>query len=221
MMRRYTNRAEAGRCLAAALPQFRNRPEAISLGLARGGVPVAVAVGAELGIPSGALIVRKLGVPGQPETAFGALAICRGDIVRVINPPFVDRLLHSGITRADLNQVEDRERAELLRRVADYGLPDTDLAGMTVILTDDGVATGFTMLAAVEAVRRGGPAAVVAAVPVGSLEAYKTVAGAADSVICLRIPGNFRAVGNAYLDFEQVSDAEVARLQGPRSPGGC
>ncbi len=216
MTRRYINRAEAGRCLAAALPQFRNHPETLVLGLARGGVPLAVVAGAELGVPSGALIVRKLGVPGQSETAFGALAICGGDLVRVINPPFVDRLLHSGISRRDLNRVEELQRAELLRRVAEYHLPETDLAGKTVILTDDGLATGFTMLAAVVAVRRSAPAAVVVAVPVGSLEAYSAVAKAADSVICLHIPGHFRAVGNAYLDFDQVSDAEVARLLSSR-----
>ncbi len=215
MKRRYSDRAEAGQCIAAALPQLRNSTEAIALGLARGGVPVAAAAGTGLNIAFGALIVRKLGVPGQPETAFGALAVHQGNVVRVTNPSFVDRLLRHGIRPQDLEAVEERERAELMRRVAEYQLCEADLTGRTVILVDDGLATGYTMLAAVQAVRRRQPAAVVVAVPVGSIEAYKAVKAAADSVLCLQIPGDFRAVGNAFLDFGQVSDEEVIGMLRP------
>ncbi len=209
MKRHYSDRADAGQCIAAALPQFSNSTETIALGLARGGVPVAEAAATVLNIAFGALIVRKLGVPGQPETAFGALAVHGGNVVRVTNPSFVDRLLRQGIRPEDLEAVEERERAELMRRAAEYQLCEADLTGKAVILVDDGLATGCTILAAVQAVRRRQPAAVVVAVPVGSIEAYKAVQAAADSVVCLRIPGDFRAVGNAYLDFGQVSDEEV------------
>ncbi|MBG0741483.1 phosphoribosyl transferase [Paeniglutamicibacter antarcticus] len=212
MKRNYSDRAEAGQCLAAALPQFRNSTQAIALGLARGGVPVAAAAGAGLNIAFGALIVRKLGVPGQPETAFGALAIHQGNVVRVTNPSFVDRLLQHGTCSEDMEAVEERERAELMRRVADYELCEADLTGKAVILVDDGLATGYTMLAAVEAVRPSGPAAVVVAVPVGSIGAYRALRPAVDSIVCLQTPGDFRAVGSAYLDFGQVSDEAVIRI---------
>lgn len=211
-MRQFADRTDAGRQLAAALPQFRQRPHTVVLGLARGGVPVAATVAAALGLPVGAVVVRKLGVPGHAETAFGALAWFHGRVVRQISEPFVEWLVAAGIERADLEQVEEREHAELLRRAERYPAVDSQVDGRTILLVDDGLATGATMCAAVNAVRGAAPAAVVVAVPVGSIEACRAVSQLADSLICLYIPGQFGAVGVFYRNFDQVTDDQVLAL---------
>jgi putative phosphoribosyl transferase len=234
---RFDDRGDAGRRLAAALPQFRDRPDTVVLGLARGGVPVAAAVSAALHLPLGALLVRKLGIPGHEETAYGALALSAqsssgatggrspggatgeatgeatgGRIVRMINKPLLAKMLEHGIRQEWLDQVESRERTELLRRAGSYPGLRHDLRGKTVILVDDGLATGATMRAAVEAVRGAGASTVVAAVPVASLEAHTSISRAADSVLSLHLPGQFRAVGSFYRNFDQTRDEEVIGL---------
>lgn len=213
---RFTDRGQAGRLLAAALPQFRGRPGTVVLGLARGGVPVAAAAAAALRLPWDVLPVRKLGIPGDAETAFGALAAVSGRVVRVLNRPFVDQLLELGIPQSALDEVVRIDQAELERRAAAYPAPRLPLAGSTVIVVDDGMATGATMRAAVEAVRAAGAATVVVGVPVASLEAQATLQQIADAVFSLFIPGQFRAVGSYYRAFAQVRDADVVRLLGAR-----
>lgn len=213
---RFKDRAEAGLRLAQGLPQFRERPDTIVLGLARGGVPVAAAAAAGLYLPFGAVLVRKLGIPGRAETAFGALAWCQGDVVRLVNKPLRDHIVARGISADSLDAVEAAERKELRRRAAGYPGIDHDLRGKTVILVDDGLATGATMRAAVESVRASGAAKVIAAVPVASLEASTSLARVCDFLFAAHIPGKFHAVGAFYQHFEQLSDQDVIEvLKGP------
>ncbi|WP_326965660.1 phosphoribosyltransferase [Arthrobacter sp. CG_A4] len=213
---RFTDRDEAGRLLAAALPQFRGRPGTLVLGLARGGVPVAAAAAEALRLPFDVLLVRKLGIPGHEETAFGALAWSAGRVVRVLNRPLVARLLEVGVRQSELDRVESIERAELECRAAAYPGPRPVLAGSTVILVDDGLATGATMRAGLEAVRAAGAATVVVGVPVASLEAGTALEELADAVFFLHLPGQFRAVGSYYRTFAQIQDHDVVRLLGAR-----
>ncbi|MCP9001458.1 phosphoribosyl transferase [Pseudarthrobacter sp. RMG13] len=212
MSTRFEDRTDAGERLAAVLTQFRERPDTIVLGLARGGIPVAAAAAKALYLPLGAVLVRKLGIPGHDETAFGALAWSRGRIVRLLNRPLVTRILDHGVRQEWLDEVEKRERAELLRRAATYPGISNDITGQTVLLLDDGLATGATMLAAAEAARSGGAARVVAAAPVGSMEAYTAVSRVCDAVLCLHLPGKFRAVGSFYQHFEQLADEDAISL---------
>jgi putative phosphoribosyl transferase len=213
---RYTDREEAGRLLASALRQFRGRQDTMVLGLARGGVPVAAAAATALQLPWDVLPVHKLGIPGLAETAFGALASAGGGVVRMLNRALADRLLDVGVRQSALDEVESTARAELEHRAGTYPGPRLPLKGRTVIVVDDGLATGATMRAAVGAVRAAGAATVVVAVPVASLEAQATLEQAADAVFSLFIPGGFRAVGSYYRDFRQVRDEDVVRLLGAR-----
>jgi len=212
MSTRFEDRTDAGERLAAVLTQFRERPDTIVLGLARGGIPVAAAAAKALYLPLGAVLVRKLGIPGHDETAFGALAWSGGRIVRLLNRPLITRILDRGVRQEWLDEVEKRERAELLRRAATYPGISNDLTGQTVLLLDDGLATGATMRAAAEAARSGGAARVVAAAPVGSVEAYTAVSRVCDAVLCLHLPGKFRAVGSFYRHFEQLADEDAISL---------
>lgn len=212
MSMRFEDRTDAGERLAAVLTQFRERPDAIVLGLARGGIPVAAAAAKALYLPLGAVLVRKLGIPGHDETAYGALAWSRGRIVRLRNRPLMGRVLEHGVRPEWLEEVEQRERAELLRRVKTYPGINNDLEGRTVLLIDDGLATGATMRAAAEAVRAAGASQVVAAAPVGSVEAEAAVAAVCDAVLCLHLPGKFRAVGSFYSHFEQLTDEDAISL---------
>lgn len=212
MSMRFEDRTDAGERLAAVLTQFRERPDAIILGLARGGIPVAAAAAKALYLPLGAVLVRKLGIPGHDETAYGALAWSRGRIVRLRNRPLMVRVLEHGVRPEWLEEVEQRERAELLRRVKTYPGINNDLEGRTVLLIDDGLATGATMRAAAEAVRAAGASQVVAAAPVGSVEAEAAVAAVCDAVLCLHLPGKFRAVGSFYSHFEQLTDEDAISL---------
>ncbi|MDQ0868896.1 putative phosphoribosyl transferase [Arthrobacter sp. V1I9] len=209
MLTRFEDRTEAGERLAAVLAQFRARPGTVVLGLARGGIPVAASAAKALYLPLGAVLVRKLGIPGHQETAYGALAWARGRTVRLLNKPLMDRVLEHGVRQELLDEVEHRERAELLRRVDLYPEIDHDLSGKTVLLVDDGLATGATMRAAVEAVREGGATTIVAAAPVGSIEAEASVERVCDAVLCLHLPGKFRAVGSFYRHFEQLTDDDA------------
>ena len=206
--REFRDRREAGRVLAEALASYRGRPDLLVLGLARGGVPVGWEVAAALGAGLDAFLVRKLGVPHQPELAMGALA--SGGLV-VMNDDVVSSLR---ITQEQVRAVIDAETAELRRRETAYRgeRAAADPRGKLVILVDDGIATGASMLAAVRAVRAAEPQAVVVAVPVGPLSACRVLGREADDVVCATMPADFSAVGQVYADFHQVSDDEVREL---------
>jgi putative phosphoribosyl transferase len=206
----FADRVEAGRLLARELSSrniFQSRSTAVVLALTRGGVPVGFAVADRLCIPLDIVVVRKLGVPWQPELAVGAIA----GGTRVLDSALIRRL---GISAEDIDDTIARERAEMLRREELYrdGNPALELCGRLAIVVDDGLATGNTMLAAVRHVRGLAPARVIAAVPVGSREACQRLRAEADDLVCLAVPERFCAVGEWYQDFEQVSDAEVRRL---------
>lgn len=205
----FSDREDAGRQLGAAMPaHYREREDVIVLGLPRGGVPVARHVAKALDAPLDVLIVRKLGLPGHKEYAMGAIA--PGGIT-ILDDRVVD---HMGVTRQAVDMVRNAEQKELERRQQRYraGRPPLDLAGRTVILVDDGLATGSTMQAAVAAVRRSDAAAVVVAVPVSSAEARETLSAQADDIVCLLAPQSFQAVGKWYASFPQTSDEEVSAI---------
>jgi predicted phosphoribosyltransferase len=221
-MKRYENRREAGLDLAQALQPFRARPDAIVLGLPRGGVPVAYEVARALDVPLDVYIVRKLGLPGHEEFAMGAIA---SGGTMVVNPDverFVPRLVIDAVAEQERRELERRERLYRGER------PPLDLAGRTAILVDDGLATGSTMRAAARAVRQQGAARVVIAVPVAAPDTCADMRGEADEVVCPYTPDPFRAVGLWYEDFDQTSDDEVRDLlaqaarratAAPRIPG--
>ena len=204
----FANRSEAGRRLAERLKGYEGHPQALILGLPRGGIPVAFEVSKALGLPLDVFVVRKLGAPGREELAMGAIA---SGGAQVLNPDVVEWLRITGDTIAG---VQAREQRELTRREAIFraGLPPLELQGKTAILVDDGLATGATMRAAVAAARQMGAARVVAAAPTGSAEACGLVAHDADEVVCLDMPERFSSVGQWYQDFTQVQDADVRTL---------
>jgi predicted phosphoribosyltransferase len=204
----YADRVEAGAELAGHLRRYAGRSGVIVLGLPRGGVPVAATVASALGVPLDVFVVRKLGVPGQRELAMGAIA---SGGARVLNHDLIERL---GIAPLMVATVIAEEEKELARRERLYrrDRPPLNLAGQTVILVDDGLATGSTMLAAVKAVRELDAARVVVAVPVGSIETCRQLEQFADEVTCARMPRHLMAVGMWYLDFSQTTDDEVRRL---------
>jgi putative phosphoribosyl transferase len=201
----FRDRRDAGRRLAARLQRFeRRRP--VVLGLARGGVPVADEVARRLDAPLDVLVVRKLGCPWQPELGVGAIG--EGGI-QVLNHELLAELR---LRPEDLGSVVAREEAELDRRVLRYrgGRAPVDLQDRTVIVVDDGIATGATTRAAIDVVRQRGASHVVIAVPVASPQAIRQLRPEADEVECLESPEAFLAVGQFYRDFAQISDAEVA-----------
>jgi putative phosphoribosyl transferase len=197
---------------------MRGRSDVIVLGLARGGVPVGWEVAAALGVPLDVFLVRKLGVPNWPELAMGAIASGGGLVVN-------DELIRSlGITSEQLDAAIRRETEELHRREAAYRGGDhvVHLGAKVVILVDDGIATGASMFAALQAVRACGPARVIVAVPVGPRSAYGRLRDDADEVVLAVIPDRFEAVGQAFADFHQVGDDEVrAVLATPTVPSGA
>lgn len=203
----FHDRADAGAKLAQRLEPLRAR-EPIVVALPRGGVPVAHPIATALGAPLDVLAVRKLGAPGNPELGMGAIA---EDGTGVIDQAMVRAL---GVTDEELRSTIARESAELRRRAALYRgeRPAFDLAGRTVIVVDDGVATGVTDTAALRAVRRRQPGHLVLAVPVCAPEAARSLAGEADEVVTLMTPASLDGVGGWYRDFSQVSDEEVLRL---------
>src|SRR5256886_1660990 len=205
---RFADRAEAGRVLAEKLKPLAGNPNVVVLALPRGGVPVAYVIARRLGAPLDVFVVRKLGVPGHEELAMGALA---SGGVRVLNQELIDEL---GIPDGVIEAATLREQNELERRERAYRgtRPAPDLRGKTVVLVDDGLATGNTMRAAVGAVRAQNPARVIVAVPVAARTSCEELAEVADEVVCGRTPEPFRAVGLWYDDFEQTSDEEVGAL---------
>ena len=212
MLQRFRNREDAGRQLAARLDSYKNRPDVVVLGLPRGGVPVAYEVAQHLAAPLDVFVVRKLGLPGQSELAMGAIA---GDSVEVLNNDVID---HLGVPRAVVDRVVERERAELQRREMAFRADRVPLnvAGKTVIIVDDGLATGSTMEAAIAALRQMGPARIVVAVPVGAEETCARLRATADELVCLATPWPFTAVGQWYEDFAQTTDQEVRALLSAR-----
>ena len=206
----FTNRAEAGELLAARFTELADRDDVIVLALPRGGVPVGYEVARSLRVPLDVFVVRKLGVPGHEELAMGAIA---SGGVRLLNHEVVDAL---GIPGELIEQVARREAAELERRERLYrgNRAPASLTNKTVILIDDGLATGSTMRAAVAAIRRQEPAGLIVAVPVGAPSTCDEMRDVADDVVCLRTPEPFVAVGLWYRDFSETSDAEVRELLG-------
>ena len=212
---RFRDRADAGRRLAVQLSQYGGRDDVIVLALPRGGVPVGAEVARTLAAPLDVFLVRKLGVPGHPELAMGAIA---SGGVRVLGDEIIREL---AIPASAIEAVAAREQVELTRRERLYrgerALPS--LAQRTVILVDDGLATGATMQAAVEASRTQQPARIVVAVPVGAPDTCERLRQIADEVVCVESPASFHAVGAWYERFDQTTDDEVLRtLAVVRSP---
>jgi predicted phosphoribosyltransferase len=207
-IRHFKDRTDAGRLLAKRLAAHARRPDAIVLALPRGGVPVGFAIAQRLGIALDILLVRKLGMPHHEEFAMGAVG---SGGVRVLQPG-VPGLM--GVTAQDVDAVTARELAELQRRERAYrgGRPPPDLAGRCAILVDDGVATGSTMLAAIEVARKLGPRELVLAIPVAPPDTAAALASRVDEFVCLSTPHHFRAVGQWYDTFGQTSDEEVQDL---------
>ena len=205
--RPFRDRAAAGLRLGSLLAgDWGGRPDLIVLGLPRGGVPVAFEVAEALGAPLDVFTVRKLGVPGQEELAFGAIG--PGE-VRVLNPEVVAHLppgVVESVTAEQRRLRDERERSYRGDR------PPPDFAGRTAILVDDGLATGASMRAAVTALQGMGPAAIVVAVPVGTSEACRSIGAEVDAVVCALVPEPFAAVGAWYEDFSPTSDDTVRRL---------
>jgi putative phosphoribosyl transferase len=203
----FRGRSEAGQQLAVELGHHKLPPNTVVLALPRGGVPVGFAIAEALHLPLDVMVVRKLGVPWQPELAMGAIV----GQSQALDEELIRDL---GIYRREVDAIVVRERAELERREKLYrsGRPAWDLSGRTVVLVDDGSATGSTMLAAARCVRGLGPAGLKIAVPVGSQQACQLVASECDECVCLAQPRPFGAVGQWYEDFRQVSDAEVTNL---------
>ncbi|MBF6336593.1 phosphoribosyltransferase [Nocardia abscessus] len=204
----FHDRHDAGRVLAELLEQYHDREDVVVLALPRGGVPVGYEVAQRLGAPLDVFVVRKLGVPRFPELAMGAIA--SGGVL----------VTNDGVLRAEqvrpweFQRVSEQETRELRRREAAYreGRPLVDVAGKTVIAVDDGLATGATMRAALEAVRKLCPARIVVAVPAAPESTCRELSRLADRVVCATTPTPFSAVGASYWQFEQTSDAEVREL---------
>jgi putative phosphoribosyl transferase len=206
----FRDRHEAGRRLAEALGHHAPLREPVVLALPRGGVPVGWEVARALGAPLDVMVVRKLGVPGHEELAMGAIA---SGGIRVVSDEVVQALAIPAQVLADTALAEEDE---LLRQERAFRgeRPAVSLAGHTVVLVDDGLATGSTMLAGIVAVRARAPLGVLVAVPVAPRETCRALRAHADEVLCLHTPSRFRAVGDWYDDFTQVDDAEVRRLLG-------
>lgn len=204
----FTNRTEAGRALANRLQKYANRSDTIVLALPRGGVPVAFEVAQALRAPLDILVVRKLGVPGHPELAMGAIAT--GDI-RIINNEVVK---HLGISSSTLDRVAAAELRELKRRETLYRgqRPALNVSGRTVILVDDGLATGATMRAAAATLHKQNPERTIVAVPVGASITCNELKTDVDETICLEMPEPFYGVGQWYANFSQTTDEEIQQL---------
>lgn len=204
----FTDREDAGRQLAGLLGDYRGRDDVVVAALPRGGVVVGAAVAEALGAPLDVVVVRKVSVPRHDEVAMGALAVW-GKHTEVVRN--ADVIRQAGVDDAAFDTVCQRELDEARRRIAAWEVRPVPLAGRTVLLVDDGAATGATVRAAVAAVRRGNPEAVVVALPVASPSAYADLSAAADVIRCVRTPRRFGSVGAAYADFDQVADEDVGR----------
>lgn len=212
-VKRFADRREAGRRLARQLSALR-ASDPVVVALPRGGVPVAAEIATTLGAPLVVFAVRKLGAPGNPEYGVGAIA---EDGTRVVDPEATAVL---GILNGTLDEIAGREAAELRRRVRAYrgDRPPPDFRGRTVVIVDDGAATGLTDLAAIRAIRRQEPRGVIMALPVCSPPALALLRREADQVVCLLAPSPFYGVGQWYRDFGQVSDREVIDALGEAYP---
>jgi putative phosphoribosyl transferase len=210
----FRDRRQAGRRLAEKLTHLRD-DHPVVVGLPRGGIPVAFEVARALDAPLDVIVVRKLGVPFQPELGLGAIG---ENGVRVLNQAVLRGAL---VTVEELAQVEARERIEVERRARHFrrGRTPVSLAGRTVVVVDDGIATGGTARAALQVARAHGAARVVLAVPVASPDALRAMEGTADEIVCLESPFRFMAVGQWYADFDQTSDEEVVALLAASTPG--
>jgi putative phosphoribosyl transferase len=206
--KRFKNRSEAGTLLAQQLTKYAGSSTAVVLALPRGGVPVGFAIAQQLQLPLDILLVGKLGVPGHEEYAMGAIAnggqhILESDVVNEL-----------GISTETINQLIQRKSDELARREKLYRAnhPPLDINGRVAILVDDGLATGLTMLVAIQALRQAKPVKIVVAIPVAAQDSLQRINSEADEVVCLSAPERFSAVSLWYDDFSQVSDAEVIQL---------
>jgi putative phosphoribosyl transferase len=209
----FSNRREAGRALARKLSAYAKREDVLVLALPRGGVPVAYEIAEALDVPLDVFVARKLGVPGQEELAMGAIA--SGGL------PIFDAgmIVRFGLSEAEIQAVVRKERRELARRERAYrgDRPPLEIRGRTVLLVDDGLATGFSMRAAVEALRPLSPARIVIAVPVAPRPTARAFRELADEFVCLATPEPFHAVGEFYRDFDPTEDREVLELLAGRS----
>lgn len=207
-MNKFMDRHEAGKILADQLKQYAKKDTTIVLALPRGGVPVAYEIARQLSLPLDIFIVRKLGVPGHEELAMGAIAT--GDIT-VFND---DILQHLNIPKSAIEQVIQFEKKELRRRDSTYreNKPFPSLEGKTIILVDDGIATGATMRVAIKALQQKNPASIVIAVPVAAFSTYEELSRLVDKIFCPLIPHELYAVGSWYENFSQTSDKEVFEL---------
>ena len=205
----FTDRREAGRQLAERLKGLAGTP-AVVLALPRGGVPVAAEIAQALGLPLDLMLVRKVGLPGHRELALAAVAGPEGADMAVNREVAAE----AGYTDAEIEALAAPERAEIRRRRELYlaGRAPAEVKGRTAVLVDDGIATGATVRAALQALRRMGPARIVLAVPVAAGDTIEALQGEADEVVCLDTPPLFYAVGAHYADFSQVSDDEVTRI---------
>ncbi|HLN93884.1 MAG TPA: phosphoribosyltransferase family protein [Thermoanaerobaculia bacterium] len=210
----FRNRRDAGRALGTELGAYTGRDDVVILGLPRGGVPVAFEVAAMLDAPLDLFLVRKLGAPGQEELAMGAIA---SGGVRILNPAVIESLR---VSADEIERVSKREEVELRRRELSYRgeRPPLDLHGRIAILVDDGLATGSSMHAAVEAARKFGPAQVVVAVPVAPPSTAREMTRIADDVVCVATPEPFYSVGRFYEEFDQTTDDEVRDLLARAAP---
>ncbi len=208
MKQRFHDRTEAGKLLAAQLGEYADRSDVWVLGLPRGGVPVAYEVAHALNLPLDICLVRKLGVPGQPELAMGAIA--PGNVM-VLNHEILKSL---GVSRLALQHVIENEELELERRDRAYreNRPEPDVEGRTVILVDDGIATGSTLRAAIATLRQKHPKEIVVAVPVAPTSTCESLRAIVDKIICLSTPEPINSIGMWYVDFSQTSDQEVRHL---------
>ena len=207
-MRMFRDRRDAGRRLAERFDAYAEGPDVVVLALPRGGVPVAYEIATRLSAPLDVLVVRKLGVPGHSELAMGAIA---SGGIEVVDRRIVGVL---GISHELFEHVERSERAELVRREALFraGRPPLDVTGKTVILIDDGLATGSSMAAAIDALRTRSPARIVVGVPVAPPETCEALGKRADEIFCLYTPPEMHAIGLWYEDFTQTTDSEVREL---------
>lgn len=204
----FNDRSAAGKALAQELSDFAGRQDVLVLALPRGGVPVAFEIAQFLRAPLDIMLVRKLGAPGHQELAMGAIA--SGDII-VMNKSIVDQL---GIDQQAIDREIDQERQELRRRERVYRgeRAPCPIAQQTVILVDDGIATGATMRAAVAAIKQHKPAYLVVAAPTAAADTCRTIAREVDKIVCLATPEPYFAVGNWYRNFDQTADSEVCNL---------
>lgn len=208
MVLRFTNRRHAGRALAIKLRTYAGRRDVQVLALPRGGLPVAAEVARELRLPLGVCPVRKLGVPGHEGLAMGAIAASN---VRVLNAALIHEL---DIPSALVERITERERTELERRTQLYGriVAAPSVRGNVILLIDDGLATGGSMMAAVQAMQAQGAAEVIAAVPVGARDSCNSVARVADACVCIQLPEPFGGIGAWYEEFPPLTDEEALTL---------